>query len=655
MPVDNILVDRFNQLLDSRNMIHNESMYYSRHSYGDHYNRDLKKVSKDKWTIAEVICELYNQGYEFSQAQFNKYIERICFQKSNSYLLNGSNYSKESIKNSFQIMFTKFNPTEKQIKVIFGCYEKGYARSEFSWLKPLLDKGFILSENQQKILAKAGYKLHLLYDNKPITITELETIFTKIKDEDIDNITMLIEKNNIVPTTEMLKLVVSQLNFGRYSWGNDYQKQVKRSVEFATFLIERGAKPTAEIIINLMQQNPKFEYVKLMIDKVDEFPLEDIMKSFQINKLISLYLLLSKHKLEKEQLHELIYLDLSYSFTELAKLAPELNIEFTSDYKPSHEDLKIIQTYCDDDEIKNKESIEIFKDNKCEVLMTLLFVHHRGIKPDHTTLTKICYHLNYKIMRVLADHFGLIPTKVELDQAVKSPHGSNQQRTKMVEEILNYRIIPDQVTANLLDLPDIGLINLLIDHGMPIDYKLLGKLLSENYVLENIERVGLDYGEQLYHICHRAKFFPPQWIGRFKLDPRILEIRKLCQSKISTKDLLERCQAMDVHLDRYCLENLCLNSQDTTLDLIDSYGCIPTIYCLEYVYSSPNYTKNRKLIRRILEILSEKFDENHETLAQPYDIKFDMEPKHDQQLNFMHDSKDDDEDDYDSSEEDDKE
>jgi hypothetical protein len=396
-------------------------------------------------------------------------------------------------------------------------------------------------------------------------------------------------------------------------------------------LIDMGARPTIRTIKTILENklsniNVKNIHIisRTLIDMIETIP-KDIIFDKLNSSWMALYALLTKYPINEEMMYELIDKYQAANFRSLAIIFPDVwTISNDLDYTAN--DQKIVQI------IKNyvisippySEKSHVFElelNLVTRLIDPILFFDHRGIKPSKRIVTKICKEYEYGLLKVMTDHYGIIPTKEDLDATLASEKcnlsGYNTQRYNTIKNIIDFRIIPDEKSLTSLNKPDLQLVKLLVHYGMPLNYDIISQLISLNMIKEGdddfIEEGGLIYGDEMYHICHLSVGYPHHWDSKFQINPELIAMR--ITTDLTAEELIKKSIKSGIPIDRYCFENQCRYNSQTAIDLITKYGCKPTLNSLKYAIEHHNV----KLVSVIINILKNDMGENLKLMCKPYD------------------------------------
>jgi hypothetical protein len=105
----------------------------------------------------------------------------------------------------------------------------------------------------------------------------------------------------------------------------------------------------------------------------------------------------------------------------------------------------------------------------------------------------------------------------------------------------------------------IAIIEPLTTNGYKIDYKLIGIFLKYNIIISNIDRIGLNYGKELYMECFKNNNYPKEWV----FDPKEIDIvqhkyRQLFLTNRIKTSIVYKEANPTVIFDKFCYENLYL-------------------------------------------------------------------------------------------------
>jgi len=88
-------------------------------------------------TPSQLITKLNELGYKFTQSDFNKFISQVTYLKATSFIVKNHTGKKSDDNKAIKIMFTHFDPSEKQFDMIISCYTKmkRYQRRNSNWIR----------------------------------------------------------------------------------------------------------------------------------------------------------------------------------------------------------------------------------------------------------------------------------------------------------------------------------------------------------------------------------------------------------------------------------------------------------------------------------------------------------------------------------------
>jgi hypothetical protein len=166
----------------------------------------------------------------------------------------------------------------------------------------------------------------------------------------------------------------------------------------------------------------------------------------------------------------------------------------------------------------------------------------------------------------------------------------------LIEEILNrggYAFIGPDILRNLIG--DVGnkiiekeikknnnnkikIVELLIKYGFKIDLNCIGMLLSANLVLDDLEKFGIGYDENLYFQCYINEYYPKKYMDKFIMDKKVLEMRHHRYSNNINKNI-QFLKENGVSMDMYGLEKAIKDGKFGEY-LMGVCKCVPSLMTL---------------------------------------------------------------------------
>ena len=84
-------------------------------------------------------------------------------------------------------------------------------------------------------------------------------------------------------------------------------------------------------------------------------------------------------------------------------------------------------------------------------------------------------------------------------------------------------------------------------------------LLSKGIYLENLERFGILYDEDLYFECFVNNYYPRYYVDKFNIDSNVINMRLF---KWSWKELCNFINTNNLKLDGYAIDKTIMNSRN---------------------------------------------------------------------------------------------
>lgn len=240
------------------------------------------------------------------------------------------------------------------------------------------------------------------------------------------------------------------------------------------------------------------------------------------------------------------------------------------------------------------------------------------------TLTLAITHKRYTFANTILENYNVMPTQDTLDLAIKniSQGATVDNEFNVICNILKYKIIPDNDTLNNLNFSCIydnetmkdryRYVDLLINNGLILSLEVIEFLLSKGLPVLNLERFGIPYDEKLYFLCYKYDVFCDEYYDKFIIDKSILDLHKLCRSKMnSIVKLTDYLQKNNVAMDKYAIDFLLFNNKKKADAFIEKYKIIPSVIT---AYKSIN--KNISL-----DTILGQHNLTHMHMFEKYDIK----------------------------------
>jgi hypothetical protein len=364
------------------------------------------------------------------------------------------------------------------------------------------------------------------------------TIIKTIEDTDQNTISNIITPEIF---NNYIQLIMKTVRTYRYS-NNCFTQNIEIHKEVIIRLISLFGMPSQHTI-NIMINTNKLEIINFLKTLEYKITKDDLYKYLDnINISVGYYA-------NEEHSNVLLKLlktpDIEYDITFVHTLLSIKKI-FTIDINKLKEILDIFNNIFNSDclclAIKNKCSYEIYK------YLTNIII------PDYSIFKYVCFDCLSNL-------------------------GSN----KILEDILNYKIIPTEecfqiALSNYYDKSYI--INLFIDYGYIFTYESFLKVTEKHIFINNIEKYDFTFDERFYSLCERVKFYPEYSMLK---DCKINLLRNACRKR----EPLSKIKALvksGIKPDMICLENACRHKNNTALvSYLINLGIVPTIDCLKVI------------------------------------------------------------------------
>ncbi len=543
----------------------------------------------DNCTLIYILIELVNENYEFTNNQFNIFVEQATYDNYGAYSFFTSQLDEHKL--IIKYMLLKFDLTEEQLTKI--CSSRGKLKNSYC-IDVLFEKKYNFTINNFEQLYEMDYNVNLNnnYDtihNNVIFSACMYLLITK-KSDDFDKCLELLNKNTNPFNVEYLNIILCIIanrtcreSQNIYTLLDAIFLNYDNSDVILQLIASKKFTIRADIInyiINKFGYNDMFiEYIfDIIINHNAEFIFTLIHKGFDLtvdflNKLLNScstpYLTLLKNKLESYEL---------------------LSNKFDT-YKITENIIKI-------------PIVDLFK--------------IYDLQPNINTLNIVCKKESGNLsIDTLLTVYKIIPEKETLDITVASLN------YELINKIINYKLTPDTKTLHALTTInyDDGKINkiieLLIGHGLKITIKEIEYLLSIGFILDNLERFDIEYNEHLYFICYLNDEFPDEYMKKFTFSHSILKMHNLCKSrKLTYEKLIDYLKNNNLKLDRYSLDILIISYPTIARNIMREYKCVPSVLsAYKKTYASCG-------LKIPLESLANTFNVNSNDMFEQYKMNF---------------------------------
>lgn len=587
-------------------------------------NQDIDILSP-----SQLILKLSkNKQFEFTQDQFNKFIKCITYNKTKSYLVSITNSPKRSIKDKvMKLMFSKFNPSENQIKLLTSCYRGNNGYCNYSWIDELVEKRYEFSDNSVKNIILIGYPYSKLLANYSSTVEHIEIILSMlnniVNDCHTKNIEQIILKNNIIPTKKCFLIALNTI------FENSYFISYKK--ELLMMLVTLGTDIDQECIEIAYEHTYDIPFIDYLVTTGNVKFTVDFLEHVcgYRNKNMALFLLGKGLQPNLNCLNRIIATE---SINIMGQIE-DINLDGNnySDYSNSSN-----SSY----NSENSENIIYF--NLFDILIL------KGIKPDINTFIVAIRWNHHDIIDRLLNEFNIIPNIDCLNEAfLNIIHNNNSNKEhcnlenlnkELIHIILNYKVIPDKSTFAIINSSNINFsynLELLISYGFAINYEILElALLNKNTIL-NLNRFNIKYDKYLYYLCYKYKYYPEIYITKMRdIDNKIIKLRKMFECD-ELSSVINYINENKLYVDRYCIGN-CIKNIPVWNYFVNELKCIPPLITIINLNienikinnnendneSNKNYLELRLKKYELLDKLMNEYKFDYKKLEEKYDIKY---------------------------------
>ncbi|QKF93655.1 hypothetical protein QKU48_gp0197 [Fadolivirus algeromassiliense] len=566
-------VDQLNDIFKDKKSLYNEIHRSWRHYQNQNY---VKPTT--------VFTKLIELGYDFTQEDFNHFITCSVYNKTNGFITWApyNDPDKKTKATIVKALFTKFTPTDKQIKMLLCCF--GKYNNNYEWVDVLIEKGYEFTEANKKILIDSGYDTtKLLKDN--VTLDDIKNTITALlvkKSTTIDNLTKILDKFNALIPNEVIELAIKS-----YKYNDTYYYDATQDILFQVLhkLVKKGCTLDNNINSIIIKNEwvstfAFYELFNLGLQPNDE------LKEYLLSKprLYEVFLYLNKFE-PKYQVDKNILIPKKstkqtskYTVNDMNKLLSNRlylqGIYTKSQYNHvSQEKIRIhpflFSVGFDEDlinECGDSNGLNLYK------FMTRAF----DIIPNIETLRISCVMGYNDVFRELTSKYKLQPTKEILDETLTKTH--NQE---IISSILCYKIIPDSLSIEaLLNYWSDEIFQLLVKFSLKLTLSDLGKIMEQHHLIENLERFSIKYDDKLYYQCYLNNFFPDEYVSKFTINKDVLNLRNICRNPASTQEDFVAASS-NVQIDRYCYDHACAHNSSIQ-EYLESLNYKPTLGSLHW-------------------------------------------------------------------------
>ena len=553
--------DLFKQYLDDK------TSFYKTYKNGYGYRRRYGYGGNNTQTQPPaLIVKLSMVGHNFTQEEFNKFITCVTYNKGNSFIVNNrpSYHSPiENRKEAIAIMFTKFNPSEKQFDMLVSCYKTGEA--DMYWVDVLKKKNFAFTDKQKKQLVTIGYDSSIVYQGQ-----------TNLTVADVKEIIASIFKGNT--GTGIIKDVVEQLNI---QYPENFLDQVislcanRKSLDIPLtkiieFLMEKkGLKINDTINDTLINNKFCAEMIEYMLDKGlrPNSKLIDFCATSKKRKLLIL-IMHKTHKIEltTDLMNKMIQSDVIFSTNDYGNISKIYNRLLKIGYK-------------------------YYKSITNSPLNLTQFMIDYDIKVDQETFKIACKKHYENLFDHCVSKCKMMPTEEHLTLALQEVTLGNN--IELINKLLFYKIPINSHHFELAAKYSSIVLELLIKFGYEFIKTDIKYMLKYGNYLDELDRFNIKLDEEVYYWSHIYN----NWYYEDQIqlaDKTIQALRKLCSDEKTTPEQFAKfLQENNIQPDGYCLERAACSNDTLVKHMLETLKYIPTMstfYWLNIEHSESYYT-----------------------------------------------------------------
>ena len=520
---------------------------------------NVQAYGKQTSEYLETVIKMKEANYKLDQKEYNRLINLLTYKKTNSIFTNLQRHKQIYDYNTRQYsdnpnyvllleilkyMFDCHLPNDSQMNILIYC-TRGFENKQDNWVDYLIERKYVFSAQVMSNLTVKGYDTSKIMVDKNISIEDLEILLKN--PIGLTQLQTIIEKNNIVPTTEC---VINHME--NKSWLST------GDCSLLNLLIEKGAIITEECI------QAYIKFANAYWNAISFEPLKILCKG--LNKPVSNDLVLFLINCTTFKFDILVYLLENY---ELELSSDILNNSIS---KGSLYSNNIQESF---PELWNKYSNN-YSFNKIEYLLD------KGIPPNGATLELICKNRDNNNYYNLVKNYNMLPNKQCLDITLR--YFDLRSNFEIVQDILSFKVLPDEISVksvisnSINEDISIKLIELLINFGLVVTLPIVQECLIAGITIPDLERFNIKYDDELYHTCFFQDFFPQEYIDKFTINKDQLQLRTLCGTpNTQFADVEKFIQEHNVKLDRYSFDNACKKNISLALDFLNN-GAKPSIY-----------------------------------------------------------------------------
>ena len=636
-------IERFHAILNDKELFKKESSViykdiktWLNNSGIPFYNFANNQYFKDNYnypanTPTEIISKLIENNYEFTQEEFNKFIECVIFGKTKSYISKCYDTTVGRKDKVIEHLFTKFDPTNEQVNKLLKCYNdiplEGKGIKYFEWIRILSNRNYPFSLQQLKKIMSSGCSLMymLIYGNYMLEAESIQGYFKNgITIDNIYNYDVF-EKQNVFNNECLDNLLTSSfvrnLGTGLSSRSHSiptmdtFLTLTNNVINLSNIMLSRGAFINVPIIDNYIKETNHIDFPFTLI-------LNHLLSNITLNTITEDNIINWIHEMRKKQIECIAYYKISLIILCDKVKIYTCNVLNNIIRYPDTRGNNVLSEMNVSELIENIKhityvSIEINLKNKIDAEITdydffRLFLHN-GVEPDIRTMEAIIPNhfivnstpllaifgttqVNREYMDELIHKYKICPTKSCLDNAM-----TNIFDIEMIKEILNHKIVPDldtvkafitginiykryfqQKTNSRQENHYKVITELLIHYGLIINIEIIRDLF-QHCQIDNLERFGIPYDDKIYYLCHKYNTWPTEYIDKFTIDINIIKLREMFARRDNYEKIIQFMKKYNLKPDRYCIENSCVFSPKDALFFMEVLKCKSTTIGLAFL------------------------------------------------------------------------
>ncbi len=535
--------------------------------------KPINKLSIKDTTLINLLVELIDNNYDFTNVQFSNFIDQICYKngKLPCYL----SWIDTIPKKIITYMLTHNHITDSQITQL--CEALCGARSGGYIINILFEQKHEFTIDQFKFLIQIAFECPNIdnYDsihNNIIFMICLCIIENKHQDYELFRRCILMVKQNALPfNIQHLEIILYCLETKQIK-PNQITNQTTYTLKLlldALFLNNGNGTEIFDLIIKTK-----------CLNFYNIFIIEYVINKFECDTRFANYVCDNFIQDNPNMLFKLMLKGYESTTNNINSI-----LKKTSNIKINAND--------------NFDMIGLTQEQIKEIANSYGMFHVANLfnifdlVPDINTLNIVCEKRNNPNIKFMVEKYNLIPEKSTLDICASS------RDYDAIEYIINYKITPDINTLHNLCNETIGfsvneneffggpynyinnikkIIDLFIFHGLNINNDMVIYFGTKGIFLDNLERFDITQNEQLYFLRYLNNRETCKQAYKYTFDNNIIELHKLCLKKSLNYDkLMVFLKTNDVKLDRFALDLIYLTIPSLGAKLTNDHNCIPSI------------------------------------------------------------------------------